>query len=63
MPKNDNNTRLYALQIQYHHATAKLKDLLEPSVVGDTSDIHICLQTKWPTIELLWDDNKIPSVN
>ncbi|KAF6022237.1 FAM188A [Bugula neritina] len=57
--KRSNNSN----KIEYHRAKATLRDFLEPTVITDSSSILKCLQTKWPTIELQWDNEIVPSVN
>ncbi|XP_055328837.1 ubiquitin carboxyl-terminal hydrolase MINDY-3-like isoform X2 [Paramacrobiotus metropolitanus] len=59
--------------IRYHHGRAKICELdfdLEIINLGDTDDtidsdsaIVRCLRTKYPRVEITWDDNKIPSIN
>lgn len=50
-------------KVKYRTGTAVLPDELEVQIITDTSPIKLCLQTKWPTIELSWTDNYVPSLN
>lgn len=49
-------------EVQYSRGTAKIIEFTDqPSL--DLNSIKSCLQTKWPTIEIQWDDSKAPSLN
>jgi hypothetical protein len=49
-------------KVQYSVGKAKIIDFTEqPSL--DINSIKNCLQTKWPTIEIVWTDAKTPSLN
>ncbi|KAK6165696.1 hypothetical protein SNE40_022575 [Patella caerulea] len=50
-------------KIKYIQGTAQLPDEIELQIVTDTSPIKLCLQTKWPSIELRWNMDYIPSLN
>ncbi|ESP01777.1 hypothetical protein LOTGIDRAFT_225148 [Lottia gigantea] len=50
-------------KIKYVKGTAELPNEIELQIVTDTSPIKLCLQTKWPSIELRWQGDFIPSLN
>jgi len=50
-------------RVKYHEGSAILLDQPEVQIITDTSTIKTCLMTKWPTIELTWMNNMIPSMN
>lgn len=50
-------------KVKYFVGTATLPEELEVQIITDTSPIKLCLQTKWPSIEMSWTDNYIPSLN
>jgi len=50
-------------KVKYHEGSAVLLEQPEVQIITDTSTIKTCLMTKWPTIELTWTDNRIPSMN
>jgi len=48
-------------QVVFNHAVAKID---EPSILStDATPIQLCLQTKWPTLEMNWDNHVAPSLN
>ncbi|KAK3588094.1 hypothetical protein CHS0354_012150 [Potamilus streckersoni] len=49
--------------VKYTSGTATLQDELEIQIITDVSPIKLCLMTKWPTIDLQWEGNHIPSLN
>ena len=51
------------LQVKYLQGQAVIQDELEVQILTDVSPIKMVLLTKWPTIELKWTDNTIPSLN
>ena len=50
-------------QVMYVEGTAVIMEMPELQIITDSSSIKMCLLTKWPTIELKWKDNFIPSLN
>lgn len=48
---------------RYAQAQAYIMDLPELQIITDVSQIKSCLMTKWPTIELRWENDVIPSLN
>ncbi|KAL3831441.1 hypothetical protein ACJMK2_023192 [Sinanodonta woodiana] len=50
-------------KVKYISGTAVLQDELEVQIFTDVSPIKLCLMTKWPTIDLQWEGNHIPSLN
>ncbi|XP_064647903.1 ubiquitin carboxyl-terminal hydrolase MINDY-3-like [Lineus longissimus] len=50
-------------QVKYLEGTAKIADIQDIVVTTDITPILTCLQTKWPTVELHWKDNIVPSMN
>ncbi|KAH3706078.1 ubiquitin carboxyl-terminal hydrolase MINDY-3-like [Dreissena polymorpha] len=50
-------------QVQYVEGQAEIHDELEVQIVTDTSPVKFCLLTKWPTIEMKWNNECIPSLN
>lgn len=50
-------------KVVYQIAEVILMDAPELQIVTDTSPIKLCLMTKWPTLELQWKNNTIPSLN
>ncbi|XP_055305233.1 ubiquitin carboxyl-terminal hydrolase MINDY-3 homolog isoform X2 [Sitodiplosis mosellana] len=49
-------------QVKYHHGAAIIleSDLRSVSI---SNPMITCLQTKWPNIEVNWEDNRTPSLN
>jgi len=52
-----------AVQVTYAEGTCKVPELPELQMISDFSPIKTCLMTKWPTIELSWFNDMIPSLN
>lgn len=50
-------------KVKYRTGKATLHEELEVQIITDTSPIKLCIQTKWPSIELSWTDNYVPSLN
>lgn len=50
-------------KVKYQEGSAVLLEQPEVQLITDTSPIKTCLMTKWPTIELAWNNNHIPSLN
>merc|ERR1712002_50336 len=50
-------------KVAYQVAKVILMDAPELQIVTDTSPIKLCLMTKWPTLEIQWTNNIIPSLN
>ncbi|ESO13061.1 hypothetical protein HELRODRAFT_63809 [Helobdella robusta] len=50
-------------QVCYSEAECTIMDVPELQIVSDYSPINMCLLTKWPTIEISWKNNAIPSLN
>ncbi|KAK7475360.1 hypothetical protein BaRGS_00033378 [Batillaria attramentaria] len=50
-------------KVQYHSCEARILEEIDPQIITDTSPIKLCLQTKWPTIELQWPSDHPPSLN
>lgn len=50
-------------KVEFIEGQAEICDPPDMQVLGDTSNIRTCLMTKWPTIELKWINNCIPSLN
>lgn len=49
--------------MKYLQGEAVIQDELEVQILTDVSPIKMVLLTKWPTIELKWTDNIVPSLN
>lgn len=52
---------LLNFQVKYYHGSAILLESDLRSVSNDC--VSSCLQTKWPNIEVNWDNNRTPSLN
>jgi ubiquitin carboxyl-terminal hydrolase MINDY-3/4 len=50
-------------KVQYSEAKCAIMDMPEVQMISDFSQIKSCLLTKWPTIELTWKNDSIPSLN
>lgn len=50
-------------KVEFVEGQAEICDPPDMQVLGDTSNIRTCLMTKWPTIELKWINDRIPSLN
>jgi hypothetical protein len=53
----------FLFQVKYLEGTAKIADIQDIVVTTDITPILTCLQTKWPTVELHWKNNVVPSMN
>ena len=51
------------LQVTYTEGECKVPELPELQMISDFSPIKTCLMTKWPTIELSWFNDVVPSLN
>jgi hypothetical protein len=51
------------MQVQYRKCQCKIQEELDVQIITDTSPIKLCLQTKWPTCELSWENDLAPSLN
>lgn len=72
---HENSDLLVSLKIRYHHGRAKILDVVDfdleiINIGGDSADgvdsdspIVRCLRTKYPRVEIVWDENRIPSIN
>lgn len=49
-------------KVQYQRCEGKILEELDVQIITDTSPIKMCLQTKWPTIQLQWTVDP-PSLN
>ncbi len=50
------------IKVQYSKGLARIIDFTDqPSL--DINSIKNCLKTKWPTIEIKWEETKPPSLN
>lgn len=49
-------------KVQYVEGKAILRDEFNTQM-SDVSPIKLCLLTKWPTIEITWQNNNVPSLN
>ena len=54
---------LFLFQVKYLNGQAVIQDELEVQILTDVSPIKMVLLTKWPTIELKWTSDVIPSLN
>ena len=65
-----------AFQVRYNHGMAKILELdvdveilengvgsIDANGVDSDSSIVRCLRTKYPRVEIIWDEQKIPSIN
>jgi len=50
-------------KVMYTQASCLIMDMPELQMISDFSMIKTCLLTKWPTIELSWKNNVVPSIN
>lgn len=50
-------------KVLYHECKAVLQDEVEVQLLSDVTPIKMVLLTKWPTIEVTWNNNIIPSIN
>lgn len=50
-------------KVEYQSCEARILEEIDPQIITDTSPIKLCLQTKWPTIELQWPSDQLPSLN
>lgn len=50
-------------KVMYRTGKAVLQDELEVQILTDVSPIKMVLLTKWPTIEIKWTEDLIPSIN
>lgn len=50
-------------QVKYRSCEARIMEDIDPQIITDTSPIKLCLQTKWPTIEIQWSSEHPPSLN
>ncbi|KAI0239737.1 Ubiquitin carboxyl-terminal hydrolase MINDY-3 [Lamellibrachia satsuma] len=50
-------------KVMYVEGTAVIMEMPELQIITDSSPVKMCLLTKWPTVELKWKDNFIPSLN
>lgn len=50
-------------KVKYLQGQAVIQDELEVQILTDVSPIKMVLLTKWPTIELKWTGDTIPSLN
>ncbi|KAK0054300.1 protein FAM188A [Biomphalaria pfeifferi] len=50
-------------KVTFVEAYAILDEEVETQFITDTSPIKLCLQTKWPSIELTWTNKLTPSLN
>ncbi|XP_058794236.1 ubiquitin carboxyl-terminal hydrolase MINDY-3 homolog [Phymastichus coffea] len=57
LPRSNPNNK-----VQYHRGQAILLEITVESILDSNSMLTV-LQTKWPSIEVQWDDNQNPSIN
>jgi len=57
------STGALTVQVSYAEGSCKVPELPELQMISDFSPIKTCLMTKWPTIELSWFNDIIPSLN
>ncbi|OWF51042.1 hypothetical protein KP79_PYT19576 [Mizuhopecten yessoensis] len=50
-------------KVRYQSGRATIPEELDVQVITDVSTMKMCLETKWPTIEVTWDSDHIPSLN
>jgi len=50
-------------KVEFSEGKAKLADEIETQFISDTSPLALCLQTKWPSIEVTWSNGKTLSLN
>uniref|UniRef100_A0A8D0L4T5 Ubiquitin carboxyl-terminal hydrolase MINDY n=1 Tax=Sphenodon punctatus TaxID=8508 RepID=A0A8D0L4T5_SPHPU len=53
----------YNEKVMYVEGTAVIMGFEDPMLQTDDTPIKCCLQTKWPYIELLWTNDRSPSLN
>ena len=66
----------FVFQVRYSHGVAKILELdvdveilengvgsIDANGVDSDSSIVRCLRTKYPRVEIIWDEQKIPSIN
>lgn len=58
LPRSSHNNK-----VEYAEAECAIMDMPEVQMMSDFSQIKSCLLTKWPTIELTWKNDLIPSLN
>lgn len=58
LPRSSHNNK-----VQYAEANCAIMEMPEVQMISDFSQIKSCLLTKWPTIELTWKNDLIPSLN
>ncbi|XP_069110712.1 ubiquitin carboxyl-terminal hydrolase MINDY-3-like [Argopecten irradians] len=50
-------------KVRYQSGKATIPEELDVQIITDVSTMKMCLETKWPTIEVTWNSNHIPSLN
>lgn len=49
-------------QVKYHYGLATLLECNESPIL-ESNDMLTILQTKWPSVDVQWDNQRTPSVN
>ncbi|RUS82044.1 hypothetical protein EGW08_010200 [Elysia chlorotica] len=50
-------------KVNYIEGRAVLAEEVDTQFITDTTPIKLCLQTKWPSIEITWTNGVTPSLN
>ncbi|BFZ01553.1 hypothetical protein BsWGS_04592 [Bradybaena similaris] len=50
-------------KVSYTEGKAVLAEEVDTQFITDMTPIKLCLQTKWPSIEIVWDSDVPPSLN
>ncbi|KAK3108552.1 hypothetical protein FSP39_010527 [Pinctada imbricata] len=50
-------------KVMYSRGKATVPEEMELQIITDLSPMIMCLRTKWPTMELQWENERIPSLN
>jgi len=50
-------------KVMFVEGKAKVAEEIETQFITDTSPLALCLQTKWPSIEVTWSNSMPPSLN